>query len=193
MSTTGFEVNTDIELINPDWDEFAALHEQRYGLAIAYIKGKIQGTSYGNAVMKLVVGDAGFYTQSKNFPGAFYGDLGAAEVTWLSEQEAQAITWEAVALYRAGEAQSLTAVYSSVPSDVFFGYRIGEGERYELGRPKAVLPLHLRVMVDAPGPTELLGQPKGILLYQRTGSGRHLLLRAPGRRKPFPLLDGFQE
>ena len=193
MSTTGFEVNTDIELINPDWDEFAATHEQRYGLAIAYLKGKIQGTSHGNAVMKLVVGDAGFYTQSKNFPGAFYGDLGAAEVTWLSEEEAQAITWEAVALYRAGEAQSLTAVYSSVPSDVFFGYRIGEGERYELGRPKAVLPLHLRVMVDAPGPTDLLGEPKGILLYQRTGSGRHLLLRAPGRRQPFPLLDGFQE
>ena len=193
MITPGFEVNTDIELINPDWDEFATLHEQRYGLAIAYLKGTVQGASYGNAVMKLVVGDAGFYTQSKNFPGAFYGDLGAAEVTWLSEEEAQAMTWEALALYRAGEAQSLTVVYSSVPSDVFFGYRIGESERYELGRPKTSLPLHLRVMVDAPGPTELLGQPKGILLYQRTDGGRHLLLRAPGRRQPFPLLDGFDE
>jgi len=193
LITPSFEVNTDIELIDPDWEEFTALHEQRYGLAIAYVKGAIQGTSYGNAVMKLVVGGAGFYTQSKNFPGAFYGDLGVAELTWLSEEEAQAITWEAMALYRAGEAQSLTAIYSSAPSDVFFGYRVGEGERYELGRPKASLPLHLRVMVDAPGATELLGQPKGILLYQRTEAGEHLLLRAPGRRQPFPLLDGFQE
>lgn len=193
MTTTGFEVNTDIELIDPDWEEFTALHEQRYGLAIAYVKGAIQGASYGNAVMKLVVGDGGFYTQSKNFPGAFYGDLGAAEVTWLSAEEAQAITWEAMALYRAGEAQSLTAFYSSAPTDVFFGYRVGDGERYELGRPKAGLPLHLRVMIDAPAPTDLLEQPKGILLYQRTEKGEHLLLRAPGRRQPFPLLDGFQE
>lgn len=193
MTTPSFEVNTDIELIDPDWEEFTALHEQRYGLAIAYVKGAIQGASYGNAVMKLVVGEVGFYTQSKNFPGAFYGDLGAAEVSWLSEEEAQAITWEAMALYRAGEAQSLTAVYSSVPSDVFFGYRIGDGERYELGHPRATLPLHLRVMVDAPQGTELLGQAKGTLLYQRTEGGEHLLLRAPGRRQPFPLLDGFQE
>jgi hypothetical protein len=193
LTTPSFEVNTDIELINPDWEEFTALHEQRYGLAIAYVKGAIQGASYGNAVMKLVVGEVGFYTQSKNFPGAFYGDLGVAEVSWLSEEEAQAITWEAMALYRAGEAQSLTAVYSSVPSDVFFGYRIGDGERYELGHPRATLPLHLRVMVDAPQGTELLGQAKGTLLYQRTEKGEHLLLRAPGRRQPFPLLDGFQE
>lgn len=193
MTTPGFEVNTDIEFIDPDWDEFTELHEQRYGLAIAYVKGAIQGASYGNAVMKLVVGERGFYVQSKNFPSAFYGDLGVAELTWLSEEEAQAITWEAMALYRAGEAQSLTAVYSSAPADVFFGYRIGEGERYELGRPKPNLPLHLRVMVDAPGETELVGQAKGVLLYQRTESGQHLLLRAPGRRQPFPLLDGFQE
>lgn len=193
MTTPGFEVNTDIEFIDPDWDEFTELHEQRYGLAIAYVKGAIQGASYGNAVMKLVVGERGFYVQSKNFPSAFYGDLGVAEVTWLSEEEAQAITWEAMALYRAGEAQSLTAVYSSAPADVFFGYRIGEGERYELGRPKSNLPLHLRVMVDAPNETELVGQAKGVLLYQRTESGQHLLLRAPGRRQPFPLLDGFQE
>jgi hypothetical protein len=193
LTTPGFEVNTDIEFIDPDWEDFSALHEQRYGLAIAYVKGAIQGSSYGNAVMKLVVGEAGFYTQSKGFPGAFYGDLGAAEVTWLSEAEAQAITWEAMALYRAGEAQSLTAIYSSAPSDVFFGYRIGEGERYELGRPRASLPLHLRVMIDAPDATDLLGEPTGILLYQRTEKGEHLLLRAPGRRQPFPLLDGFQE
>lgn len=193
MTVPSFEVNTDIELIDPDWEEFTALHEQRYGLAIAYVKNAIQGASYGNAVMKLVVGDAGFYTQSKNFPGAFYGDLGAAELTWLSEEQAQAVIWEAMALYRAGEAQSLTAIYSSVPSDVFFGYRIGEGERYELGRPKANLPLHLRVMVDAADANELLEHPKGTVLYQRTEAGEHLLLRAPGRRQPFPLLDGFQE
>lgn len=188
-----FEVNTDVELIDPDWEDFTALHEHRYGLAIAYIKGAIKGSSYSNAVMKLVVGSSGFYAQSKNFPGAFYGDLGELELSWLSYEEAQALTWEAVALYRAGEAQSLTALYSEAPSDVFFGYRVGEGERFEIGQAKVTLPLHLRVMVDAPETSELLGDRKGALLYQRTASGDHLVVRAPGRRQPFPLLDGFQE
>jgi hypothetical protein len=193
LTTPRFEVNTDIELIDPDWEEFTALHEQRYGLAIAYLKSAVEGSSYSNAVMKVVVGETGFYAQSRAFPSAFYGDLGVTERRYLSEEEAQAITWEALALYRAGEAQSLTVVYSSAPSDVFFGYRIGEAERYELGQPKTALPLHLRVMVDAPQPTELLGEAKGVLLYQRTERGEHLLLRAPGRRQPFPLLDGFRE
>lgn len=193
MTTPRFEVNTDIELINPDWDEFTANHEQRYGLAIAYLKNEVKGNSYGNAVMKLVVGEAGFYTQSKQFPGAFYGDLGVSECSFLSEEEAQAVTWEALALYRAGEAQSFTAVYSNVSSDVFFGYRIGDDERYELGYPKTALPLHLRIMIDAPHKTELLGHAKGVLLYQRTEAGQHLLLKAPGRRQPFPLLEGFRE
>lgn len=193
MTTPRFEVNTDIELIDPDWEEFTELHEQRYGLAIAYLKSEVQGSSYGNAVMKVVVGETGFYAQSKSFPSAFYGDLGITERLWLSEEEARAITWEALALYRAGEAQSLTVVYSTTPSDVFFGYRVGEGERYELGYPKTTLPLHLRVMIDSPEPTELLGHAKGVLLYQRTEKGEHLLLKAPGRRQPFPLLDGFRE
>lgn len=188
-----FEVNTDIELMDPDWDDFTALHEHRYGLAIAYVKEAIKGTSYSNAVMKLVVGPHGFYAQSKNFPAAFYGDLGDLELSWLSYEEAQALTWEAVALYRAGEAQSLTALYSEAPSDVFFGYRASESERFEIGQAKAVLPLHLRVMVDAPDSSELLSDRKGVVLYQRTESGEHLVVKAPGRRQPFPLLDGFQE
>ncbi len=188
-----FEVNTDIELIDPDWEDFTALHDQRYGLAIAYLKSAIKGTSHSNAVMKLVVGGAGFYAQSKNFPSAFYGDLGELELSWLSFEEAQALTWEAVALYRAGEAQSLTALYSEAPSDVFFGYRMDALERYEIGQAKASLPLHLRVMIDASEETELLGGRTGAVIYQRTEGDKHLLLRAPGRRQPFPLLDGFGE
>jgi hypothetical protein len=188
-----FEVNTDVELLGPNWEDFTALHEHRYGLAIAYVKEAIKGTSYSNAVMKLVVGPSGFYAQSKNFPAAFYGDLGELELRWLSLEEAQALAFEAVALYRAGEAQSLTALYSELPADVFFGYRASEGERFELGHIRPTLPLHLRVMVDAPEVSELLGDRKGALIYQRTASGAHLMLRAPGRRQPFALLDGFQE
>ena len=78
-------------------------------------------------------------------------------------------------------------------TDVFFGYRALKNEHYELGELSSALPLHLRVMVDAAQPTDLLGQPKGVFIYQRTRAGEHLLLRAPGRRQPFPLLDGFNE
>ena len=55
------------------------------------------------------------------------------------------------------------------------------------------MPLHLRVMVDAEEETELLGDARGVLIYQRTTDGQHLLVRAPGRRQPFLLLDGFDD
>ncbi len=190
---TGFEVNTDTALIDPDWEDFAELHERRYGLAIAYMKNAVKGASYSNKVMRLIVSEHGFYAQSRNFPAAFYGDTGEVTRELVSEEEALAATWEAVALYRASEAQSLTCIYSEMTTDVFFGYRALKNEHYELGELSSALPLHLRVMVDAAQPTDLLGQPKGVFIYQRTRAGEHLLLRAPGRRQPFPLLDGFNE
>ncbi len=197
MTGLGFEVNTDIALIDPNWDEFATLHDRRYGLAIAYIKNVVKGRSYENKVMDVVAGDNGFYVQSKNFPAAFYGDTGEAELSFITEAEAQAVAWEAVAAYRANEAQSLTCVYSEVtPADVFFGYRFDNSEgadRYELGHLRSNLPLHLRVMLDAPEENSLLKHRQGVVIYQRTPSGQHLLLKAPGRRQPFPLLDGFIE
>ena len=198
---TGFEVNTDSEFIDPDWDLFAELHDRRYSLAISYVKSvvegtsleTVEGTSFDNAVMDLRVGAAGFYVQSKNFPAAFYGDTGASSHDFVSAEAAQEAVFDAVALYRAGDARSLTCVYSdSTPGDVFFGYRVG-GERYELGFMRPSLPLHLRVMVDASEDTDLLGDTKGVLIYQRTADGRHLLIRAPGRRQPFLLLEGFTD
>lgn len=190
---TGFEVNTDSEFIDPDWDLFAELHDRRYSLAISYVKSVVDGTSFDNAVMDLRVGEAGFYVQSKNFPAAFYGDTGAAAHSFVSAVQAQEAVFDAVALYRAGDARSLTCVYSdSTPGDVFFGYRC-DGERYELGFMRPSLPLHLRVMVDAEEESDLLGNTKGVLIYQRTVDGRHLLIRAPGRRQPFLLLDGFAD
>lgn len=188
-----FEVNTDIELVSPSWEEFTELHEKRYGLAIAYVKSAVKGTSYSNDAMRLVVSEQGFFTQSRNFPAAFYGDMGEAEVTFISDEEAAIVAWEAMAHYRSGEAQSFTAIYSSFPADVFFGYRIGESERFELGQAQVGLPLHLRVMLDAPDPSGLLGAAKGIVIYQRTKSGEHLLLKAKGRRQPFPMIEGFEE
>ena len=248
MSYLSFEVNTDSEFIDPDWELFAELHDRRYGLAISYVKSVVDGSaldrprpggapadgavdvqkegqqksdpaetvhleavqheagptllpqaqpnsvgSFDNAVMDVRVGEAGFYVQSKNFPAAFYGDTGAATHSFVTPTEAQEAVFDAVALYRAGDARSLTCVYSdSNPGDVFFGYRTDD-ERYELGFMRPSLPLHLRVMVDAAEATELLGDTKGVLIYQRTVDGRHLLVRAPGRRQPFMLLDGFDD
>ena len=218
---TGFEVNTDSEFIDPDWELFAELHDRRYGLAISYVKSVVDGAggatgdaagdtqtaalqtllpqaqsgagSFDNAVMDVRVGEAGFYVQSKNFPAAFYGDTGAATPSFVSPAAAQEAVFDAVALYRAGDARSLTCVYSdSTPGDVFFGYRCDD-ERYELGFMRPSLPLHLRVMVDAAEETELLGDTRGVLIYQRLVDGRHLLVRAPGRRQPFLLLDGFDD
>lgn len=232
---TGFEVNTDSEFIDPDWELFAELHDRRYGLAISYVKSVVDGStvdgstadgsaadgaltdnhlkntsaqtlqtllphghtggagSFDNAVMDVRVGEAGFYVQSKNFPAAFYGDTGAATHSFITPGEAQEAVFDAVAMYRAGDARSLTCVYSdSTPGDVFFGYRVDD-ERYELGFMRPSLPLHLRVMVDASEETELLGDTKGVLIYQRLTDGRHLLVRAPGRRQPFLLLDGFDD
>ena len=197
MITSRFEVNTDTAFLDPDWQDFAETHERRYGLAIAYLKQIVSGTSHGNDVMDFVVADNGFYVQSKALPAAFYGDMGEFTLERVSEAEAQAIVWEAVALYRANEAQSLTCIYSDdVPAEVFFGYRVDlkeRIERYELGHIRSQLPLHLRVMVDATDQVDILGQASGVLVYQRSADGEHLVLRAPGRRQPFPLLDGFHD
>jgi hypothetical protein len=187
----GFEVNTDVALVDPDWDEFASEHDKRFGLAISHLKSVVRGKSYDNDAIRLRVGPNGYYVQPKRFPAAFYGDTTPPSVEFVSEDEARIATWEAVALYRSGEAQALTILYrDGDPADIFFGYRSGGKRRYELGRVRSYLPLHLRVMVDSASDTELTGSGKGVLIYQRTADGRHLLLRAAGRRQPYL---GFKE
>lgn len=182
----GFEVNTDVALVDPDWEVFANQHDRRYGLAISYLKSVVRGNAYDNDVIRLRVGRRGYYAQSKRFPAAFFGDTTPPALEEIVEEEARAVAWEAVALYRSGEAQSLTTIYSDGdPGDLFFGYRVRERERYEFGGIRATLPLHLRVMIDASEPVDLLGGAQGVLIYQRTSAGKHMLLRATGRRQPF--------
>jgi hypothetical protein len=189
-----FEVNTDIAFIDPDWEIFEQLHDQRYGLAIGYLKQLVKGDAFDNQVMTLNISEQGFYVQSKNFPAAFYGDTGASSFTFISEDEIQGIIFDAISLYRSGDARSLTCIYSEgTPPDVFFGYRINGEEVYHFNELRMTLPLHLRVMVEAKEEVELLGASNGAIIYQRTLDGRHLLIRAPGRKQPFPLLDGFSE
>jgi hypothetical protein len=191
---TAFEVNTDIALIDPDWEIFEQLHDQRYGLAISYLKHVVKGDTFDNQVITLNISEQGFYVQSKNFPAAFYGDTGNSSFSFISDDEVQGFIFDAVSLYRSGDARSLTCIYSEgSPPDVFFGYRINEEERYEMNELRMALPLHLRVMVEAQEEVELLGASTGAVIYQRTLDGRHLLIRAPGRKQPFPLLDGFSE
>jgi hypothetical protein len=192
------------------------LHNRRYSLAISYIKSVVQGEAFDNQVMNVRVSEQGFYIQSKNFPAAFYGDMVEVKAEFVSEEDARAMVFEAFALYRAGDARSLTVVYNQgQPADVFFGYRINEDECYEMGQKRSSLPLHLRVMVEAADVTEVLGTPYGALIYQRTSDGRHLILKSPRssellmtsipdapskpakssskRKQPSPLLHGFFE
>jgi len=183
----GLEVNTDHELVNPNWELFADEHDRRYGLAISYVKSLVKGVSYDNQVMNLRVGRRGFYAQSKRFPAAFYGNTGLSDITFIGRDEAQAIAWEAVALYRAGEARSLTCVYSDDdPAAIFFGYRFESHERYEMGTLRSSLPLHLRVMISSPEVLESLGARQGVLIYHRTASNKHLLVKARGPYQPYP-------
>jgi hypothetical protein len=214
----GFEVNTDISFIDPDWEIFEELHDRRYSLAIGYLKSVVQGNTFDNQVMNVRISQEGFYTQSKRFPAVFYGDMGEANFEFVDEDEARALLFEAFALYRSGDARSLTCIYSEgQPVDVFFGYRINDDECYELGTKRSSLPLHLRVMIEAGETTDLLGTTQGALIYQRTLDGRHLFIRAPRSgvsvnsqlmsapeglpsvatrsksKQPFPLLDGFFE
>lgn len=181
----GFELNTDAMLIDPEWEDFADRHDRRFGLAISHFKSVVKGKSYDNKVMRLRIGGEGFYAQSRNFPAAFFGDTRQPELQTVDEAEAQAAVWEAVAHYRAGEAQSLTCVYTADdPPDVFFGYRMTPERRYEVGGIRSSLPLHLRIMIDAVEPSVLLGRRTGVLIYQRARNGEHLLLKAGGRRQP---------
>lgn len=187
---SGYEVNTDSALVHPDWDVFADVHDRRFGLAIKHFKSLVRGRSFDNEVMNLRVGRSGFYAQSKHFPAAFFGDAMKPLVRAVDRDEAFAVVWDAVAHYRSDEAQSLTCIYSDDdPPDIFFGYRLGEDsdsdrERYELGALRSTLPLHMRIVIDAAEPSDLVEGTRGVLIYQRTEQ-RHLLVRATGRRQPF--------
>lgn len=191
LELQGMEINTDLALVDPDWDEFAEEHEKRFGLAISHLKSLVKGRAYDNEAIRLRVGSNGYYVQPRRFPAAFFGDTTRSVVEFVSEDEARLAVWEAAALYRSGEASSLTVIYSDGdPGEIFFGYRRSGDRRFELGRIRSHLPLHLRVLVDAPTDSELFGSGKGVLIYQRTKDGRHLLLRASGRRRPYL---GFRE
>jgi hypothetical protein len=186
-----FEVNTDAFMVDPDWDAFTVQHDHRYGLAIKHLKSLVRGRTFDNEVMKVRVGRGGFYTQSLRFPAAFFGDTAPPKVSFVREDEAREIVWDAVAHYRAAEAQSLTCVYSEVGTpDVFFGYRLDGERRYEFGTLRSSLPLHLRVLIDATVPSEVLSAPRGVIVYQRLSDGEHLVIRASGRRQPY---QGFGE
>jgi hypothetical protein len=189
-----FEINTDAALVDPDWEAFVERHEERYGLAIHHLKSLVKGRRFDNEAMKVRVGPRGFYLQSRRFPAAFFGGTDLPDVSFVTAEEAHAIVWEAAASYRAGDAQSLTCVYDDGdPPEVFFGYRISEQERYELGALQGGLPLHVRVMVDAQAESELVGARQGTLVYQRTGDGRHVVLRRVGRRPPYQPLDPMHD
>lgn len=185
-SSAPFEINTDAALVDPDWEAFAGRHEERYGLAIHHLKSLVDGSSFDNDAVRLRVGPQGFYLQSRRFPAHFCGGTGEADVEFVSEDEAHAVVWEATAAYRAGEARSLTCVYrDGDPPEAFFGYRVDDEECYEMGVMRGGLPLHLRVMVDGAADSALVGGPRGLVVYQRTVDGRHLVLRRAGRPNPY--------
>lgn len=180
-----FELNTDAALVDQRWFDFEEQHQRRFGLAIDHLKARVRGRSYDNDAMKLRVGSGGYYTQSQHFPAAFFGDTGSAQVSFVSENEAAAVVWEAVAHYRSEEARSLTAIYSDdEPPDFFFGYRVSDWRRYEIGFLRTTVPLHLRVLFDSDVEVPLLGATSGTVIYQRTRNGKHVLVRSAGRRQP---------
>lgn len=186
LEPADFEINTDAALVDPDWDAFVERHEARYGLAIHHLKSMVKGRRFDNDAMKLRVGPKGFYLQSRRFPAAFFGGTDLPDLRFVTDDEAGAVVWEAAALYRSGEAQSLTCIYDDGdPPEVFFGYRTSSEGRYELGELQTTLPLHLRVMIDGTTANELLSTHCGMLVYQRTADGRHLILRREGRQHPF--------
>ena len=182
----GFELNTDASLVQTDWTDYLDVHDQRYGLVIAHFKTQIRGRSYDNEAMRIRVGNKGFYVQSRQLPIAFYGDTVEPEVKFISENEAHAVLWEASALYRSGEAQSLVVVYSPFdPPDVFFGYRLAPLNRFEMGTLRPGLPIHMRVIIDAAEESSLVDGNSGVVVYQYTKDGQHLLITSRGRRQPF--------
>ncbi len=183
----GFEVNTDMALVDPDWEHFAGTHDQRYGIAISHLKSLIRGRSYDNEAMRVRVGRNGYYVQSRQFPAAFFGDTTRAQVRQVSDDEAAAISWEAIAHYRSGEAGSLTCIYSGgEPAEFFFGYRLAGQRRFEYGQLKRRPGVHLRVMLSSEEPIELLGgERRGVLIQQRMQDGRNIVITAGGRRQPY--------
>ena len=191
LEPADIEINTDGALLGlSDSEDMFDAHDRRFGLAISHFKNAVRGRAYDNESIALRVGRAGYYTQSKRFPLAFFGDSARPDVRMIDAAEARSVAWEAVAHYRAGEAQSLVCVYSADDeADVFLGFRVRGGLDHEFGMLKGDLPVHLRATFNADDVVPVLGDRSGVLVYQRTRSGQHVLLRARGRRAPL-LLGG---
>lgn len=209
FSAPHLSINTDVSLIQADWQHFAEYHQRHYGLAIEYLKSSIQKANpryYRNNVMEVAVSEVGFYSQAVHFPAAFYGDTVPVELEPIQANQIDALAWEAVTLYRNGDVQSLTAIYSEYDrSDVFFGYRVQQMDKkelYELGSLRNAQPVHLRVIIDCQQENDVFGLQQGTLIYQRTSEGQHILLRAPApistsqampQTMPLNLLQGFRD
>ncbi len=191
----GYEVNTDGALVNPDWEDFAELHDRRYSLAISQLKSMVRGRQYDNGAMRVRVSRHGYYVQSRRFPAAFFGDTSPATVRRVDGEEARAISWEAAAYYRSGEAESLTCIYAAdQQGEFFFGYRIGANRRMEMGSLRSRQGMHMRVMLNADEPAELIGgERRGVVILQQLANGSHVLITAPGRRQPFPVMDDISD
>ena len=156
-----FELNTDAALVDQRWFDFEEQHQRRFGLAIDHLKARVRGRSYDNDA-EAARRDRRLLHAVAELPAAFYGDTGKATVTFVTENEAAAAVWEAVANYRSEEARSLTAIYSDdEPPDFFFGYRVSEWRRYEIGFLRSSVPLHLRVLFDSDVEVPLLGANSG--------------------------------
>ncbi len=188
---SGFEVNTDSSLFDSTFEDGEDSHERRFGLAIEHLKGRVKGRAYDNDVMRLRVGPGGYYAQSQRFPAAFFGDTAKAKVSYLTDVEAAAVVWEAVAHYRSEEARSLLCVYSDDDApDFFLGYRVSDDQHYEIGNLRRAVPLHMRVLFNAAETVPLVGAKSGTVIYQRTRSGKHVVVKVAGRRRPLMVGHG---
>src|SRR5690554_1120633 len=145
--------------------------------------------------MRVRVSRHGDYVQSRRVPAAFFGDTAPATVRRIEAGGARAISWEAAAYYRSGQAESLTCIYEAdQQGEFFFGYRIGTNRRMEMGSLRSRQGMHLRVMLNADEPAELIGgERRGVVILQQLVNGSHVLITAPGRRQPFPVMDDISE
>ncbi|MBB6098334.1 hypothetical protein HNR42_001759 [Deinobacterium chartae] len=200
-----FEVNLARQMVRAlDDGERGAPRE--YTLAMEYLKERVQGMRFENAVAQLALSPHGFYYQLSDLPASFHGSTRPVGGEFLDDEAARDVMWEAIGAYRSREAQVCAIYrpgYAEDEDALFLGYRPGSPwdapiQTRELGEDGTLqwlahlplergyfrLELPLFVRIDVTGGVGVAGVREGTLVMLRTEDGENLLVRLPRSALP---------
>ena len=173
-----------------------AEHQKRFQTQIALVKERVgEGIVYRNAVVQVVVSEAGAYYELNDLPEEFGGAAGEhLERNFLTKREAIDLLARTIETLSRANSENTRHVSVFVlytrrgladrKNCYVFEYR---PEEHTLDRPPLiigqfqpdVMPLFYKLKIDADFAPDALGMKRGMVFCMANAGDRHLLIRVP--------------